>query len=49
MLPLYLLAAGWSWLRGGDHGTHNVFERAAGLADGGYPTVSARQRQRRTA
>jgi hypothetical protein len=49
MLPLYLLAAGWSWLRGGDVGTHNVFERAAGLADGGYPTVSARQRRRRAA
>jgi hypothetical protein len=47
MLPLYVLAAGWSWLRGGDPGTHNVFERAAGLADGGYPLVSARARRRR--
>lgn len=36
MLPLYLLAAGWSWLRAGDPGTGNVFERAAGLEDGGY-------------
>jgi hypothetical protein len=48
MLPLYLLAAGWSWARGGDPATHNVFERAAGLADGGYPLVSARERRRRT-
>lgn len=49
MLPMYGLAAGWSWLRGGDAGTHNVFERAAGLADGGYPVVSARRRRRRAA
>ena len=51
MLPLYALAAGWSWLRGGDWSTYNVFERQAGLADGGYPVLSRRQRrrQRRTA
>lgn len=36
MLPLYLLAAGWSWLRRGDAGTGNAFEVAAGLEDGGY-------------
>ena len=36
MLPLYALAAGWSWLRGGDPGTHNAFEVLAGLEDGGY-------------
>ena len=36
MLPLYLLAAGWSWLRTRDAATANVFERLAGLADGGY-------------
>lgn len=36
MLPLYLLAATWSWLRCGDVATYNVFERRAGLADGGY-------------
>ncbi|HSE72854.1 MAG TPA: hypothetical protein VLA97_18965 [Nocardioidaceae bacterium] len=49
MLPLYALAAGWSYLRGGDPGVHNVFERTAGLADGGYPTLSrwARRRQGR--
>ncbi len=47
MVPLYLLGAGWSWLRGGDSGVHNPFERLAGLADGGYPALSARQRRRR--
>jgi hypothetical protein len=36
MVPLYFLAAGWSWLRTGDFGSRNVFERRAGLADGGY-------------
>ena len=46
MLPLYLLAAGYSWVRGGDFGVHNIFERAAGLVDGGYPTLSARERAR---
>jgi len=48
-LPLYAVAAAWSWLRGGDRATHNAFERLAGLADGGYPTLSARERRRRTA
>jgi hypothetical protein len=47
MLPLYAVAAGWSYLRGGDWSTYNVFERRAGLADGGYPLVSRRQRRRR--
>lgn len=36
LLPLYLLAAGWSWLRCRDFATDNIFERLAGLADGGY-------------
>jgi hypothetical protein len=36
MLPLYFLAAGWSWLRCRDFAWHNAFERLAGLADGGY-------------
>ena len=35
-VPLYGLAAGWSWLRTGDWWSHNVFERRAGLAAGGY-------------
>jgi hypothetical protein len=36
LLPVYVLAALWSWLRSGDRATRNVFERRAGLADGGY-------------
>ena len=36
MVPLYLAAAGWSWVLTGDFGAGNVFERRAGLADGGY-------------
>lgn len=35
-LPLYGLAMAWSWLRGRDRFSHNVFERHAGLSDGGY-------------
>lgn len=33
---LYAAAMGWSWLRTGDPARDNIFERAAGLADGGY-------------
>jgi hypothetical protein len=36
MVPLYLTAAGLSWTLTGDFGSRNVFERLAGLADGGY-------------
>jgi hypothetical protein len=36
MLPLYFIAAGVSWVLTGDFGSRNVFERRAGLADGGY-------------
>lgn len=36
MMPLYFTAAGLSWLLCGDFGSWNTFERAAGLADGGY-------------
>ena len=46
MIPLYLTAAAWSYLRGGDPAVHNAFERLAGLADGGYPSVAARVRRR---
>lgn len=46
MLPLYVLALGWSMARGGDRSTYNLFERLAGLEDGGYPTVSRRAQQR---
>jgi hypothetical protein len=47
MLPLYALGAAWSYVRGGDVAVHNPFERLAGLADGGYPLLSARERRRR--
>jgi hypothetical protein len=36
LLPLYAVAAGWSWLRCRDFASYNAFERHAGLADGGY-------------
>jgi hypothetical protein len=35
-LPLYGLCASWSWLRTGDFASRNLFERMAGLVDGGY-------------
>jgi hypothetical protein len=35
-LPLYAVAAGWSWLRTGDPASANWFERSAGLVRGGY-------------
>lgn len=35
-VPLYGLAAAWSWLRTGDWWSRNVFERKAGLHAGGY-------------
>lgn len=43
LLPLYALAAGWSWLRCRDPASYNVFERLAGLADGGYATTAIGQ------
>jgi hypothetical protein len=36
MIVLYFAACGWSWLRVRDVATRNVFERLAGLVDGGY-------------
>lgn len=42
MIPLYLAAAGWSWAITGDFGARNVFERRAGLADGGYSAKPVR-------
>lgn len=44
MLPLYFTAAGVSWLLCGDFGAWNAFERAAGLADGGYTARPPRWR-----
>ena len=51
MIPLYLVAAGWSWLRCRDFAWHNVFERLAGLADGGYadPTTTTQRPRRQVA
>jgi len=43
MVPLYLVAAGVSWALTGDFGSRNVFERQAGLADGGYTDKPLRQ------
>lgn len=34
--PLYVAAMAWSWLRTGNLARDNIFERSAGLADGGY-------------
>jgi hypothetical protein len=54
MLPLYFTAAGVSWLLSGDVGAWNVFERLAGLSDGGYadhplrPLLSRRRPRRRS-
>jgi hypothetical protein len=47
MLPLYFTAAGVSWLLCGDFGPWNVFERGAGLADGGYADRPLRPALRR--
>ena len=47
MLPLYFTAAGVSWLLCGDFGSWNVFERGAGLADGGYTDRPLRPALRR--
>lgn len=46
MVPLYLLAAAFSWVVAGDHSSYNPFERLAGLDDGGYPPVTTRRRRR---
>jgi len=44
MIPLYLAAAGTSWVLTGDFGSRNPFERLAGLADGGYADRPLRPR-----
>ena len=48
MLPLYFAAAGMSWALCGDFAAWNVFERQAGLADGGYAGLFARLWQERS-
>ncbi len=47
MVPLYLAAAAVSWALTGDTGCRNVFERRAGLADGGYTDKPLRAALRR--
>jgi hypothetical protein len=47
MIPLYLAAAGVSWALTGDFGARNVFERLAGLSDGGYADTPLRPVLRR--
>jgi hypothetical protein len=47
MVPLYLAAAAVSWTLTGDFGACNVFERQAGLADGGYTDKPLRPGLRR--
>ena len=47
MVPLYLVAAAVSWALTGDTGSRNVFERRAGLADGGYTDKPLRRPLRR--
>ncbi|HEY0718460.1 MAG TPA: hypothetical protein VGD68_12650 [Streptosporangiaceae bacterium] len=49
MLPLYGAAALVSWTLCGDFGARNVFERRAGLEDGGYSAKPLRGRLRRAA
>ncbi|MER7501931.1 hypothetical protein AB0L05_01645 [Nonomuraea pusilla] len=48
MLPLYLLAMLASVLVCGHQASYNVFERLAGLDDGGYPRAALWWRRRRT-
>ena len=47
MVPLYLVAAAVSWTLTGDTGSRNVFERRAGLSDGGYTDKPLRPALRR--
>ena len=46
LIPAYLLACAWSWLRCGDLYARNPFERRAGLADGGYADVAPHRARR---
>jgi hypothetical protein len=47
MLPMYGAAAAVSWALTGDTGARNLFERLAGLADGGYSAKELRPVLRR--
>ncbi|WP_125611588.1 hypothetical protein [Specibacter cremeus] len=44
--PLYAACALYSQWRTGNPGTANVFERLAGLADGGYPRPAPTQKRK---
>jgi len=48
MVLLYVLASAWSLLRTGDPASRNIFERLAGLADGGYTEHPVRPLFRRS-
>ena len=48
MVLLYILASTWSLLRTGDPASRNIFERLAGLADGGYAEHPVRPLFRRS-
>lgn len=48
MLVLYAIASAWSWIRTGDPASRNVFERRAGLKEGGYAERPLRPIFRRT-
>ncbi|WP_067509024.1 hypothetical protein [Actinoplanes sp. TFC3] len=40
--PAYWMACGLSWALAGSYGSHNPFERDAGLERGGYPRLPLR-------
>ena len=42
LLPLYLGASTWSWVRTGDWWSRNIFEQRAGLTTGGYSANPSR-------
>jgi hypothetical protein len=48
-LPLYGVCQAYSWLISGDHGGRNLFERWAGLDDGGYTRCPVRPGLAKTA
>lgn len=47
--PAYWACSGYSWTMTGCFGTRNVFERHAGLSDGGYARAPLRPKLRRFA
>jgi len=47
LVPMYLGACAWSWVRTGDWWSRNAFETRAGLSDGGYLANPTRRQRRR--